>query len=543
MKNKMSSFCGKIKETKFLYLTALMLILIMAFWVRIHNIENAPSGVYPDEAVNGIDALKALKSRNYEWFYPDNNGREGLFMNLIAFSFSVFGVTVLGLKFPSIVFGTLSVLGTYLLTKELFRSRRAGLLAAFFVAFSFWSINFSRISFRAIMLPTILTFSFYYIFLGLRTFRGFSIKRGIILNYFYFALAGFIFGIGLHTYIAFRIAPAILAVLFLALWITKRNFIRDYWSQGIIFIIFAFVSMSPILLTFNAHPEYLTSRSGDISVLSPEVNQGNPVKALSRSLALSIFKYNIWGDQNWRHNYPPYPILNPILGVSFLAGLIYLIAKWFHLLFIRLRQGVRDRKFYVYSFILAWFFAMLAPEFMTAEGLPHALRSIGTLPAAYIIAVIPILWLLGKRNRFDHGFKFATVSFVLILTLLVGFFNTIKYHNFWAGNKKQYDSFEGNLMQLSVYLKTLPDDSKKIVIARNMQIIPIKLFNYDMPNTFWSHPDSLNSLPEFFKPDEKKVFILTEKEMWMAEKIMAFYPGTQLKKFEGKFGEAFWTIE
>jgi len=525
-----------------LYTLGLLIIILLAFWVRVHNIENAPSGVYPDEAVNGIDALKSFKSGEYKWFYPDNNGREGLFINLIAFSYSIFGVTIMGLKFPSIIFGTLSVLGTYLITKELFRSRRAGILAAFFIAFSFWSINFSRIAFRAIMLPTILSFSFYFLFRGIRTFRGFSIKKEVLRNYLYFALAGFIFGIGLHTYIAFRIAPGILAILFLALWITKKHFLRNYWSQGIVFIIFAFLSMAPLLLTFNAHPEYLVSRSGDISILSPEVNKGNLIGTFSKSLGLSLVKYNFWGDQNWRHNYPPYPILNPILGFSFMAGLIYIIIKWFHLLFLRFKNGIRDRKFYIYSFILAWFFAMLAPEFMTAEGLPHSLRAIGTLPTTYIIAIIPFLWFLGKKDKFDYGFKFVTISLIIISMIFVSISNTVKYHKFWANNKKQYISFEGNLIQISNYLKTLPTNSKKIVIARNMQIIPIKLFTYDMPNTYRIHPDALDNIPKIFPNSSNNIFILTEKEDWVAEKIISFYPNLQLRKYEGKFGEDFWVV-
>ncbi|EKE16557.1 MAG: hypothetical protein ACD_11C00001G0001, partial [uncultured bacterium] len=114
----------KFKNQRILNLTFLFLIVACAFVLRIYNIENAPSGIYPDEAVNGIDALDAITTGNYQWFYPANNGREGLMMNLIAFSFQLFGVTALGLKFPSIIFGTLTVLGTYLLTKELFRSQR-----------------------------------------------------------------------------------------------------------------------------------------------------------------------------------------------------------------------------------------------------------------------------------------------------------------------------------------------------------------------------------------------------------------------------------
>lgn len=542
----------KFKNQRIFNLALLFLIVTFAFALRIYNIENAPSGVYPDEAVNGLDATQAMTTGNYLWFYPDNNGREGLFMNLIAFSFQIFGVTILGLKFPSIVFGTLTVLGTYLLTKELFRSQRAGLLAAFFVAFSFWAINFSRISFRAIMLPTILSFSFYYLFCGIRYNKVIHstknktksfLKSSVFRSYFCFAMSGLIFGIGLHTYIAFRITPAILGVSFIALWIIKKHFWRDYWKHSLVFILFSLITMAPMFYTFYIHPEYLTSRSASISVLSPEVNQGHPIKEISRSLFLSLVKYNFWGDQNWRHNYPPYPILNPILGFTFLGGLIYLIIKWFHLLFLRFKHGIRDRKFYVYTFILVWFFAMLAPEFMTAEGLPHALRSIGTLPVTFIIATIPFLWLIGKMKHYGHGFKLVIVSFIFISLPIIAISETIKYHYFWANNPKQAESFESSLIDNSDYIKSLPAETKVIVIAENMQRIPIKMFNYSNSNIVYRHQDELDGFLN--EIEDNTVFILTGRQQWVADKIIATYPDFKLKAFENsskKHASKVWVV-
>ena len=530
----------KFKNKRILNLTLLFLIVLAAFIIRFYNIENAPSGIYPDEAVNGIDALRASSTGNYQWFYPDNNGREGLFMNLISFSFKIFGITALGLKFPSMIFGTLTVLGTYLLTKELFRSQRAGLLAAFFVAFSFWAINFSRISFRANMLPTILSFSFYYLFCGIRYNKVIHssknkaknfLKSSTFKSYFCFAMAGLIFGIGLHTYIAFRITPAILGLSFLALWITKKHFWRDYWKHSLIFILLSLITMAPMFYTFYIHPEYLTSRSASISVLAPEVNQGHPIKELSRSLFLSLVKYNFWGDQNWRHNYPPYPILNPILGFTFLGGLIYLIIKWFHLLILRFKHKIRDRKFYVYTFILGWFFAMLAPEFMTAEGLPHALRSIGTIPVTFIIATIPFLWLIGKTKHYGHGFKIIIISFIFISLPIIALSETIKYHYFWANNPKQAESFESSLVDASNYMKTIGQGTQIIVIAENMQRIPIKMFNYFNPDVTYKHQDELDGLLGSDEVKNNAVFILTGKQQWVADKIINAYPNLKLKNF------------
>ncbi|MFC1622967.1 glycosyltransferase family 39 protein [Patescibacteria group bacterium] len=519
------------KTLKIINITLLTLIIIGAFWVRSFNIENAPSGIYPDEAVNGMDALKAYESGEYQWFYTDNNGREGLYINIIAFAYKLFGVNTYALKFASILFGTLTVWGTYLLTKQLFRSARSGLITAYLTAFSFWSINFSRIGFRAIMLPAVITLSSYFLFRGIKTKK-----------YIHFISAGLIFGIGLHTYIAFRITPAILGILFIALWITKKDFIKDYWKQALVFAMAAFITMTPMINDFYQNPEHLGSRSGSISIFNPEMNQGHLVQTAAKSLGLSLVKYNFWGDQNWRHNYPPYPVLHPLLGITFIIGLIYVIIKFFHLLHLRFKHKVRDRKFYVYSFILAWFFGMLAPEFLSAEGLPHALRAIGTLPVTYIIATIPILWILGKTDQLNHTPRIATYSIIIILLLSIGIFNTAKYHVFWANNPKQASSFEVNLVDASAYLKTLPDEKQKFILAENMQRIPIKLFNFHKPNTNYVHPHELD---EFIKNNVGKnyIFILTDKQTWVSDKLLEAYPELELEKHSGKFGESFWTLK
>ena len=149
---------------KKIVLGLLFAILIAAFALRVKNIENIPSSIFPDEAQNGVDAQEANATGEYKLFYETNNGREGLFINIQALSIKYLGSTTFALKFPSIIFGTLTVLGVFLLTYELFQSYIAGLIGAYLIAFSYWAINFSRIGFRAIMVPLILTFAFYFVF-------------------------------------------------------------------------------------------------------------------------------------------------------------------------------------------------------------------------------------------------------------------------------------------------------------------------------------------------------------------------------------------
>ncbi|NTV41591.1 MAG: glycosyltransferase family 39 protein, partial [Candidatus Moranbacteria bacterium] len=229
----------------------LLAILLTAFTLRVTNIENIPYSVFPDEAQNGIDAQEANATGEYKLFYESNNGREGLFINLQALSIKTFGSTTFALKLPSIIFGTLTVLGVFLLSSELFGTYVAGLIGAYLTTFSYWAINFSRIGFRAVMVPFILTFAFYFVFRGLRTKK---------LHDFIFA--GLVYGLGLHTYIAFRVSPLVLIALFVSLIITRENFLKNFWKHILVFAIAMMITSAPMLLDFfHWNPQHYASRT------------------------------------------------------------------------------------------------------------------------------------------------------------------------------------------------------------------------------------------------------------------------------------------
>lgn len=521
-------------KQKHVVLGLLLAILIAAFTLRIARIENLPAGIYPDEAQNGTDAQLANSTGEYKLFYETNNGREGLFINLQALSIKTFGPTQFALKLWSVIFGTLTVLGVFLLTSELFQNKIAGLTGAYLTAFSYWAINFSRIGFRAIMVPFLLSFAFYFMFKGLRTKKLHD-----------FVISGLIYGLGLHTYIAFRVSPLVLIVLLATLVITRKKFLVNYWKHIAVFTIAMFITAAPMLLDFFVwHPEHYASRSASISILNPEVNQGNIFSVLAATLGLSIQKYFIMGDLNMRHNYPPYALLNPVVGVSFLIGLIYIFNKTFHLLWKRFKKGIRDEKLEVYVLLLTWFFVLLIPEFLAYEGNPHALRAIGTLPTVMIISTIPFMWILKKYNSFGHGFR----TFVLTASILVFGFITlsdpIKYFVFFANNPKQHEVFTANLKEVSGYIRTIPQNEEKYIITGSMERLPIKYLNPNISNTFYFYPGEVEKI----SPNniDSTTFIFTGGDWDAINYLRNKYEGANNLKFEehkNKFGDTFFTLK
>jgi predicted membrane-bound mannosyltransferase len=170
-------------------------IIGIAIFFRFYQLELVPPGLYPDVAINGTDAIESLKTGQFKLFYPGNNGREGLFIWFDALSIYLFGAGIYALKFPAALAGTLTVIGLYLLGKELFgkKGENAALLASFFLAVSFWPVNFSRIGFRAILVPLCLVFAFYFFTKG---FRYFFWRRFLHLHQFPARRSPAFFGFG-----------------------------------------------------------------------------------------------------------------------------------------------------------------------------------------------------------------------------------------------------------------------------------------------------------------------------------------------------------
>ena len=120
----------------------LLLILAIAGFLRLYRLSTVPPGLYRDEAMDGSNALEVLETGRFQAFYPEDNGREGLYVNVAAVFVRFLGNEAWVLRLPAAIFGILTVWGVYLLAAELV-SVPVGLLSAFFLATSFWHVVLS----------------------------------------------------------------------------------------------------------------------------------------------------------------------------------------------------------------------------------------------------------------------------------------------------------------------------------------------------------------------------------------------------------------
>jgi len=541
-------------EKNLQYIIFLLIILAIAAFFRLWQLNSIPPGLYPDVAMNGNDALESSKTGNFKLFYPENNGREGLMIWLIAFSFSIFGVSVWSIKIVAALIGILTVLGLYLLIKELLtlatsdkrQATSIALLSSFFLAISFWHVNFSRIGFRAILVPFGLVFLFYFLFQGFRTKK--------VSN---FIFSGLFFGLGFYTYIAFRLTPLLVLLILIPWWLIykKENQRKKFWLFAICFLLFAILVALPIGIYFLNHPQNFISRTGDVSVFSQDYNPPfSQILALGKSLASHLSMFNFYGDQNWRHNFAGSPMLSWPIGILFLIGV-----------FISLKELISSIKNKNLSLVtchlslLCWFFVMLLPGILTYEGIPHALRTIGVIPVVYIFAGLggwrvyekfkqKLMNFVHLRPSLSLGYtksqKLLLVACCLFL-VVISFSEFDKYFKKWGQNPEVKNAFSTDYVEIGNYLNSLSSKTQKYVIV-NQPGVPVPYPNgIPMPaqtimfieRTKFKEPQAIYLLPENInqleiKKEEGVVVLMRYDENLFNELLKRFPKGEVSQKNE-----------
>ncbi|HBI25629.1 MAG: hypothetical protein UT41_C0001G0253 [Candidatus Wolfebacteria bacterium GW2011_GWC2_39_22] len=513
-------------------LAALLLfsIIIIASFLRLYNINGTPPGLYPDEAMNGNNALEALSTGQFKTFYPENNGREGFFINIQAISIALFGNVPGALRGVSALFGIFTVLGVYFLARELFlparkthkedgfettlqRHEKIALLAAFLIATSFWHINFSRIGFRAIMAPFFMTWGTYLTLMIARKLDEFKTRQqattvklelgapsvfaipkektywGLNLYTLLFTgAAGFIFGLGFNSYIAYRIMPLIPVAMFMYWYIAMKDARKELLRAFAIFVVCALFAVLPLAWHFIATPEDFLGRTSQISIFSME----HPIVELVLNVGKTIGMFYVQGDMNWRHNLAGRAELFWPVGIMFLCGFIAAVyVAW--MFFLNLFKGTAfnedtpidttalpssvERPSPLSRLIpLAWLLVAMLPVVISNEGIPHALRAILMIPPVFILAGAGGIWIYEKlvafakgadpESTWSHVKEILVTIFTVILFVLLPTEAYFIYFHKWAKDPNTFGAFTQKYVDIGHELNELPIETPKYVFVR-----------------------------------------------------------------------------
>lgn len=392
-----------------------MLITLLAALLRLYGLDRWPPGLYHDEAFNGLDALRVIAGQR-PVFFEANNGREPLFIYLTAASISLLGRSPIAIRLVAALLGTLTVPASYAMAREWW-GRRAALLTASLTAITFWHVNLSRIGFRAVGLPLFSALTLCFLARGLRSSRLAD-----------FGLSGLFLGISLYTYLAARFLPLVLVTWILFSLLQRRPV---NWPGYMALFAVALVVASPLLGYAIQHWDAFLSRSYQVSVLNPAINQGDPAGTLLRHAISTLGMFNLRGDFIPRHNMPLRPVFDPVMGIAFLLGLVLSVRSLW-------QQPERGLP-------LVFVLLMLVPTVM-AEDAPHFLRSAGILPVLLVFPALGLQWI------WDALATRATKNAALLaMALLLGWslYTTVSDYGQHVHSEAAYYNFESGAARLA----------------------------------------------------------------------------------------------
>ncbi|MDW8185393.1 MAG: glycosyltransferase family 39 protein [Anaerolineae bacterium] len=335
--------------TRWIAVAGLLWLAAILRWI---DLPHLPYGLWYDEAYYGLDALQVLEG-HLALFFPENNGREPLFIYLVAGAIAILGPTPYALRLTASMIGLLTVAATLRMAWTLSRRWEVGMLSGILMAFLLWPLNLSRVGFRAGLFPLATALILWALTRAARSGRAWD-----------WALAGFLWGGGFYTYLAARMTVLPIALgLILGRWRDPQRF---HLRAICLFMLCALLILAPLAAYFLFHPGDFILRGEQTSIFDDQQPLFQTAWEQAGRVGGMFF---VRGDDYPRHNTNSRPVFDPLLALAFLIG------------------GVQALKWA--PFTVLWGLSMLLPTFLSTEA-PHYLRAGGALPVAVFWAALGI---------------------------------------------------------------------------------------------------------------------------------------------------------
>ncbi len=408
---------------------ALLLIVLLAAALRLWSLKTLPPGLHFDEGFQGVTARALLEGAAPQLFFEADMGEEPIAIYLVALALGLLGQEPWVIRLASAAIGILTIPLVWVLGRELFQSRVAGLGAALVLAILYWHVSFSRIGMEPILVPFFATLAFAALSWGLNTSHWAA-----------FALFGLAVGGSLYTYKAGYFVP-ILALGFVGLAaIIERGFLRRYGRSLALAALVAVLVAAPIVIYFATHLANFLQRPASVA---------SSGQTLADNLLRVLGMFFVEGDSNPRSNLPGRPVLDPFLTLLFLAGLGRVLVESF---------GGHIRSLLP----LLWLVVMIVPSVIT-ESAPHFGRAIGATPAVALLCAAGIGWIYGlgesKFLRAHLQSRKVWLALFLVLGLAFSTASTARgYFHTWGRSPDLFFAYDVGLAKIAEQINTFPAD-------------------------------------------------------------------------------------
>jgi 4-amino-4-deoxy-L-arabinose transferase-like glycosyltransferase len=415
----------------------LVLILVLTLFLRFWHLGQNPPSLTWDEAAWGYNAYSLGLTGKDEFgrFLPFNylesfgDFKPPVYAFLAILPVKLWGLNELAVRFPSALFGSLTVLLTYFLVKELFfnweEKEKLALWSAFILGISPWHIMLSRAAFEA-------NVASFFIIAGVTAFL-----RGVRKESWWLILSAMCFALSLQTFNTARIvSPLLLLVLVFVfrkqLWVKKKWLILS-GIAGLLIVLPALSFYFTPQASLRFKEVNIFSDSAVVIQANQEMENDRQWRIKNFSVAETPWWSRIIHNRRWGYlrsflghyfdHFDPYFLFltgdgNPKFSTRDM-GQLYLWDLPFLVLGTLLLLRKKPRYWW---FIFSWLFLGIIPA-ATARETPHALRIETTLPTWQIIIAFGVVgftdWLQKQKpaKRLRQGI-WLTICLFLGLNFL-----------------------------------------------------------------------------------------------------------------------------
>lgn len=380
---------------------ALLVIVILAGFLRFYKLDQVPASLNWDEVAAGYNAYTIANWGADEYgnkfpiiFTSFGDDKHPLHIYLTAIIVKIFGLSDFNTRSTSALLGTLSVIAIFFLTRELFNSKLAGLFASLFLAISPYHIHFSRGLWENNLALSFLIF-------GLTSFY-----LGIKKNNYLFPTAFIFIGLSFFSYHSAKIVVPIV-VLIVCLLNIKEVF------KNKIHLVLAVIATLFFGLLIISEPKILGfARINQTKFSEEQANKAGGKFNLVFDNYKRNFNYNylfLTGDQGPRASVK-------IIGQFYKLDLLLLIIGFISL--------ALKKKWHALVVILTWVLVSPIPSSVSSIE-PSSIRGI------FIIAPILLLSAYGASNLvllFKSDILKVVVSILIIIFLGREVINYLNYY-------------------------------------------------------------------------------------------------------------------
>lgn len=470
----------------------LIFIFIIGFLLRFYNLSTNPPSLNWDEVSNGYNAYSLLKTGKDEYgtFLPlsirsFDDYKPPLYAYLTVPSIAVFGVNEFGVRFPSALLGSLSVILVYFLVLEILKSQKKdgeflvfkysngiALTAALLFAISPWSLQFSRAAYEG-------NIGLFFLLAGcIFLYKFLKSPKYLFLSAVFFVLST-------YSYHSFRLVIPLFLLGFALLYfkdLLKSKFV--VFSAGLLFVLLVL----PIYFSFLFSSGGTGSRLSMVTIFgdTPELQKsiqrleydreiGNPLGYIFENRR---FVYGLAAVKGYLDHYnPDFLFLHGDGGRQHHAvdfGMLYLFTLPFILFgtYILIRNINRGIGLFFWLMIVAPLASSIS------SGAPHPVRAIIMAPLFDILAAVGLFVFVRFTVTSSTRFFFIRIKYVVLcLVGLLVFLNILYYfHQYYVHTPREYGDFwqYGNKEAVE-YAKQNEEKFEKIVMS----------YKYDQPQAFY----------------------------------------------------------